>query len=45
MLRRAAASSGLDDVALMRAIFAEVGTHVNIDLGRVYATGLSNGAY
>jgi polyhydroxybutyrate depolymerase len=41
----AAASSGLDDVALMRAIFAEVGTHVNIDLGRVYATGLSNGAY
>jgi|SRR5580704_5366460 polyhydroxybutyrate depolymerase len=41
----AAASSGLDDVSLMRAIFAEVGTHVNIDLGRVYATGLSNGAY
>ena len=40
-----AASSGLDDVALMRAIFAEVGTHVNLDLGRVYATGLSNGAY
>jgi polyhydroxybutyrate depolymerase len=41
----AAASDGLDDVALMRAIFAEVGTHVNIDLGRVYATGYSNGAY
>jgi polyhydroxybutyrate depolymerase len=41
----AAASDGLDDVALIRAIFAEVGTHVNIDLGRVYATGLSNGAY
>jgi polyhydroxybutyrate depolymerase len=40
-----AASTGLDDVSLMRAIFAEVGTHVNIDLGRVYATGLSNGAY
>jgi polyhydroxybutyrate depolymerase len=41
----AAASSALDDVALMRAIFTEVGKHVNIDLGRVYATGLSNGAY
>jgi polyhydroxybutyrate depolymerase len=41
----AAASNGLDDVALVRAIFAEVGKHVNIDLGRVYATGLSNGAY
>jgi polyhydroxybutyrate depolymerase len=41
----AAASNGLDDVALIRAIFAEVGKHVNIDLGRVYATGLSNGGY
>jgi polyhydroxybutyrate depolymerase len=41
----AAVSAGLDDVALMRAIFAEVGKHVNIDLRRVYATGLSNGAY
>ena len=41
----AAVQSGLDDVALMRAIFAEVGTHVNIDLRRVYATGFSNGGY
>ena len=41
----AAAQDGLDDVALIRAIFAEVSTHVNIDLGRVYATGLSNGGY
>jgi polyhydroxybutyrate depolymerase len=40
-----AASDGLDDVALIRAIFAEVATHVNIDLTRVYATGLSNGGY
>ena len=40
-----AAQAGLDDVSLMRAIFAEVGTHVNIDLRRVYATGLSNGAF
>ena len=40
-----AASAGLDDVSLMRAIFAEVGKHVNIDLRRVYATGLSNGGY
>lgn len=40
-----AASMGLDDVSLIRAIFAEVGKHVNIDLRRVFATGLSNGAY
>ncbi|HLK37566.1 MAG TPA: PHB depolymerase family esterase, partial [Polyangiaceae bacterium] len=40
-----ASSMGLDDVALMRAIFAEVGKHVNIDLRRVYATGLSNGGF
>ena len=41
----AASTEHLDDVALMRAIFEEVGKHVNIDLDRVYATGLSNGAY
>lgn len=41
----AASTEKLNDVALMRAIFEEVGTHVNIDLDRVYATGLSNGAY
>jgi polyhydroxybutyrate depolymerase len=40
-----AVSAALDDVSLMRAIFAEVGKHVNIDLRRVYATGLSNGGY
>jgi polyhydroxybutyrate depolymerase len=40
-----AVTAGLDDVSLMRAIFAEVGKHVNIDLRRVYATGLSNGGY
>ncbi len=40
-----AVSAGLDDVSLMRAIFAEVGKHVNIDLRRVYSTGLSNGGY
>jgi polyhydroxybutyrate depolymerase len=40
-----AVSAGLDDVSLMRAIFAEVGKHVNIDLRRVFATGLSNGGY
>jgi polyhydroxybutyrate depolymerase len=40
-----AALAKLDDVALIRAIFAEVGKHVNIDLSRVYATGLSNGAF
>ena len=40
-----ASTEQLDDVALFRAIFAEVGKHVNIDLDRVYATGLSNGGY
>jgi polyhydroxybutyrate depolymerase len=40
-----AASMKLDDVALVRAIFTEVGKHLNIDLGRVYAVGLSNGAF
>lgn len=40
-----AASMGLDDVALLRAIFAEVGTHVTVDPKRVYATGYSTGAY
>lgn len=40
-----AVTQGLDDVALFRAIFAEVGKHLNIDLTRVYATGLSNGGY
>jgi predicted peptidase len=34
----------LDDVALVRAIFEEVGTHVNVDLDRVYAMGLSTEA-
>lgn len=40
-----ASSEQLDDVALFRAIFDEVGKHVNIDRSRVYATGLSNGGY
>jgi polyhydroxybutyrate depolymerase len=40
-----AASDKLDDVALVRAIFEEVGTHLNVDLDRVFATGLSNGGY
>lgn len=40
-----AVTQGLDDVALFRAIFAEVSKHLNIDLTRVYATGLSNGGY
>jgi polyhydroxybutyrate depolymerase len=39
-----ASEQNLDDVGLVRTIFAEVGTHLNLDLTRVYATGLSNGA-
>ena len=41
----AAVDAKLDDIALMRAIFKEVATHLNIDQSRVYATGLSNGGY
>lgn len=41
----AASSEQLDDVALFRAIFDEVSSHLNVDLDRVYATGLSNGGY
>ena len=41
----AAAMAGLEDVSLMRAIFAEVAAHLNVDPHRVYATGLSNGGY
>lgn len=40
-----AAAAKLDDVAFFRAMFAEVSKHLNIDLTRVYATGLSNGGY
>jgi polyhydroxybutyrate depolymerase len=40
-----AATAMLDDVGLMRAIFKEIAGHLNIDRARVYATGLSNGAY
>jgi polyhydroxybutyrate depolymerase len=40
-----ASAEQLDDVALFRAILDEVGTHLNVDLGRVYATGLSNGGF
>jgi polyhydroxybutyrate depolymerase len=41
----AARDEKLDDIALVRAIFAEVSRHVNVDRDRVYATGLSNGGY
>jgi polyhydroxybutyrate depolymerase len=35
----------LDDVTFLRSLFDEVGAHVNVDLNRVYATGLSNGGF
>lgn len=41
----AASNERLDDVAFVRALFAELGTHLNIDQDRVFATGLSNGGY
>ena len=40
-----ASAEQLDDVALMRAIFEQVSEHVNVDRGRVYATGFSNGGF
>jgi len=40
----AAYADGIDDVAFIRKLYDEVGTHLNIDLGRVYSTGFSNGA-
>jgi polyhydroxybutyrate depolymerase len=39
------AGEPLDDVGFVRAVFAEVSSHVNVDLDRVYATGLSNGGF
>ena len=38
-----AMTHGIDDVAFVRAIVADLQTTYNIDLKRVYATGLSNG--
>ncbi|HET8933518.1 MAG TPA: prolyl oligopeptidase family serine peptidase [Polyangiales bacterium] len=35
----------LDEIAFFRAMFAELSKHLNIDLTRVFATGLSNGGY
>ncbi len=40
-----AVTSKLDEVGFVRAVFAEISKHLNIDLSRVYATGLSNGGY
>lgn len=40
-----AVSQALDDVGFFRALFMEISKHLNIDLTRVYATGLSNGGY
>jgi polyhydroxybutyrate depolymerase len=40
-----AATMNLDDVSLVRAIFAVVTEHVSVDTKRVYATGYSTGAY
>lgn len=33
----------IDDVAFTRAVVADVKRRVNIDMGRIYATGMSNG--
>jgi polyhydroxybutyrate depolymerase len=38
-------NANLDDVALFKALVAEVSKHANVDPKRIYATGLSNGGY
>jgi len=40
-----AKAAGVDDVAFMRAIVADVGANAHVDLRRVYVTGLSNGGF
>src|SRR3972149_6035846 len=39
-----AAKNNVDDVGFVRALIDELATLINIDPGRVYATGFSNGA-
>lgn len=41
--RPVAMDEDLDDVGLAKAIVAAIAAQANVDLGRVYATGLSNG--
>jgi polyhydroxybutyrate depolymerase len=38
-------NSGLNEPEFIRAVFNEISTHLNLDAGRVYATGMSNGGY
>ena len=38
-----AQSQGVDDVGFVRAIVANLRTHLNVDPKRIYATGMSNG--
>lgn len=38
-----ARDQGVDDVAFLRALVAELRTHLDIDPGRVFAMGMSNG--
>jgi polyhydroxybutyrate depolymerase len=40
-----AVTDKIDDIGFIRALIKEVSSHLNIDLTRVYATGLSNGGY
>jgi polyhydroxybutyrate depolymerase len=40
-----AASGGIDDVAFLRAVVADISTLVCVDPRRVHATGMSNGGY
>lgn len=39
----ASSAAGIDDVAFMRALVADIGRHITLDKRRVYVTGASNG--
>jgi polyhydroxybutyrate depolymerase len=38
-----ARDQGVDDVGFLRALVAQLRTQINVDAGRIYATGMSNG--
>jgi polyhydroxybutyrate depolymerase len=39
-----ACNNGVDDIAYVRALAADIGTHIDVDPKRFFATGFSNGA-
>ncbi len=39
-----ACNNGIDDMAYVRALVADIGTHIAVDNKRTFASGFSNGA-